>query len=341
MSGARANVRTNSFVKLSSGLLQLSGGVALDATLRNLVDQVGTASQLFLSTTQVNIGGGSSLGRLTVRGDGTNPIGRFESASGSNILTISQAAFGGSLNFDGITLVTNTSTLNVTSPLTNTANAVGTLPTYNFTQGNDNSTTASISNFFRLTKTINPSTGSASFRNFIVEYTINASGVQSGTTTGMFLNATENNLNGMSHNLMDLQVGGVSRIRIDNSGVLTVLAGTFSNNISIGNSGNESRIASNGAGILGIYNSGFSTFNRLQFGGISNLFSSIKRNGAGLDFRLADDSGYCQYTGRVGNYTTTVKNALTPVAAGTFVYDTTLNKLSVYNGSAWETITSV
>lgn len=40
------------------------------------------------------------------------------------------------------------------------------------------------------------------------------------------------------------------------------------------------------------------------------------------------------------NYTTAEKTALTP-AKGWVVFDTTLNKLCVYTGAAWETITSV
>ena len=40
------------------------------------------------------------------------------------------------------------------------------------------------------------------------------------------------------------------------------------------------------------------------------------------------------------NYTTTEVNALTGVEEGTIVYDTTLNKLKFYNGSAWQTVTS-
>ena len=40
------------------------------------------------------------------------------------------------------------------------------------------------------------------------------------------------------------------------------------------------------------------------------------------------------------NVTTTEKNALTP-AAGWVVFDTTLGKLCVYSGSAWQTVTSV
>lgn len=37
--------------------------------------------------------------------------------------------------------------------------------------------------------------------------------------------------------------------------------------------------------------------------------------------------------------TTTAKNALT-VTAGYIVFDSTLGKLCIYNGSAWQTITS-
>jgi hypothetical protein len=40
------------------------------------------------------------------------------------------------------------------------------------------------------------------------------------------------------------------------------------------------------------------------------------------------------------NVTTAEKNALAP-EAGWVVFDTTLGKLCVYNGSAWETVTSV
>ena len=42
----------------------------------------------------------------------------------------------------------------------------------------------------------------------------------------------------------------------------------------------------------------------------------------------------------VQNVTTTQKNALS-ATAGRIVFDTTLGKLCVYNGTAWQTITSV
>lgn len=42
----------------------------------------------------------------------------------------------------------------------------------------------------------------------------------------------------------------------------------------------------------------------------------------------------------LGVFTTTTKNALTP-SLGNTCFDSTLHKLCVYTGSAWETITSV
>lgn len=44
---------------------------------------------------------------------------------------------------------------------------------------------------------------------------------------------------------------------------------------------------------------------------------------------------------RMPNMTTAQKNAITSPAAGLMVFDTTLAKLCVYTGAAWETITSI
>ena len=44
---------------------------------------------------------------------------------------------------------------------------------------------------------------------------------------------------------------------------------------------------------------------------------------------------------RMPNMTTTQKNAISSPAAGLMVFDTTLAKLCVYSGAAWQTITSV
>jgi hypothetical protein len=44
---------------------------------------------------------------------------------------------------------------------------------------------------------------------------------------------------------------------------------------------------------------------------------------------------------RMPNMTTTQKNAISSPAAGLMVFDTTLGKLCVYSGAAWQTITSI
>ena len=44
---------------------------------------------------------------------------------------------------------------------------------------------------------------------------------------------------------------------------------------------------------------------------------------------------------RMPNMTTTQKNAISGPAAGLIVFDTTLSKLCVYSGAAWQTITSI
>jgi hypothetical protein len=142
-------------------------------------------------------------------------------------------------------------------------------------------------------------------------------------------------------------------------------------------------------------------------GGTTNAFPAIKRNSAAIDFRLADDSAFCNISAaglttngdltlkrstgtEVISYfnspdaldfgaslarvrfqsetvainatpnasaaltiasttkgflpprmTTTQKNAIATPATGLVLYDTTLNKLAVYTGSAWETVTSI
>jgi len=225
-----------------------------------------------------------------------------------------------------------------------------------------------------ISRTIALSAGSSNVRLINETYTINNSGAQTGTATGIFLNATETALNGMGHNLMDLQVGGVSRFRVFNSG------GISANGVYV-NGTNRAFITSPSDSIILLYNSGGDNFNRLQLGGTTNAFPAIKRNGAAIDFRLADDSAfanintgqinvdnfslvvqssvaYFQYNLLVGasganntsaalevrsttkgflppRMTTTQRDAIASPAAGLVIYNTTTNVLNFYNGSAW------
>jgi hypothetical protein len=151
-----------------------------------------------------------------------------------------------------------------------------------------------------------PSAGNSSFRPFNIEYTLSASGVNTATATGIFLNATETALNGMTHNLMDLQVGGVSRFRGTNAGALVLASGltAVDNILTSGGDiqasgvsaevkfGSRIRLSASADGVMLVRNNAGTSFTRLQLGGTTNAFPAIKRNGSEIDFRLADDSGF-------------------------------------------------
>jgi hypothetical protein len=87
-------------------------------------------------------------------------------------------------------------------------------------------TTSGTSTGIAYVDTFAAAAGSALYRPLSIAYTINNSGAQTGNTTGILLNATQTNLNGMTHNLMDLQVGGSSRFRVNNAGD-TIITGSL------------------------------------------------------------------------------------------------------------------
>lgn len=52
-------------------------------------------------------------------------------------------------------------------------------------------------------------------------------------------------------------------------------------------------LLTNTDGVIGLYNNGQTDFDRLQFGGTTAAFPAIRRQGAGLDFMVADASNFC------------------------------------------------
>jgi len=69
--------------------------------------------------------------------------------------------------------------------------------------------------------TFSPASGNAAYQPVSVSYTVNQTGSASGAVTGLFLNATETAVLG-AHALLDLQVGGTSRFKVN--AVTTVLS---------------------------------------------------------------------------------------------------------------------
>lgn len=79
----------------------------------------------------------------------------------------------------------------------------------------------------------------------------------------------------------------------------------------------RSHIISPADGNLLLQNNASNDFGRLQFGGTTASFPAFKRNGAGLDLRLADDSGYANLT--LGSQDNFFAGFLNPTpAAGTY-----------------------
>jgi hypothetical protein len=76
----------------------------------------------------------------------------------------------------------------------------------------------------------------------------------------------------------------------------------------------QSSLKSNGSGIIQLQNTAENDFSRLQFGGATSSFPSLKRNGTAIDVRLADDSNYALLnTGATfikGSGSTSATNAL-------------------------------
>ena len=150
------------------------------------------------------------------------------------------------------------------------------------------------------------SVGTGVFRLIRNAYTINNTAAQTGSVTGYFLNATETALNGITHNLMDLQVNSATRFFVSRLGTATA-EGLISTGNIINSSGgsyqwtSRSRMNAPSDGVITILNNASNDFGRLQLGGTTSSFPAIKRNGTVIDFRLADDSAYCDITAKVIN----------------------------------------
>ncbi len=137
-----------------------------------------------------------------------------------------------------------------------------------------------------------------------------------GGTTYLCLGSTFGlwNINSSGHfvagtdNTYDIGASGATRPR-------TIYAGTdirAGNNVLAGNGwyfgwNGRSLITSPSDGVITISNNAVSDFTRLQFGGTTSSFPSLKRNAAGIEVKLADDSGFAGLSVSSLDATTTVR----------------------------------
>jgi hypothetical protein len=236
--------------------------------------------------------------RLHVRGDGTNPIQKWQNGAGTDLATFTNAGLlsffstGQGIDFygQGVKFLDSIGTIDY-------SNAGGSTSAYHKFRSPSSPTTGN-QKVIGIESNFGAAAGSATFRPLSLEYTINNSGAQTGTATGIFLNATETALNGMGHDLMDLQVGGSSVFKVSNAGLLTLSSSIFcagAVRVAAGNSfywNGRSTINSPSDGVITLTDSVAANFNRLQFGGTTASFPSIKRSGINIEVRLADDTGY-------------------------------------------------
>jgi hypothetical protein len=360
------------------GILNLDAttiNTPLNTTLRAVTDGMGNTSQLFLSTTQVNIGGGSSTGRLTIRGDGTTPVARFENSSGVTLVRVTAGTNNEVMQFGSS---------NVQPPVIRVLGQGGNASLsgnwLEFAVQNGDNTSGNIAFKFNGSSSsfgnisgvsslayfdhlFGAAAGLGNYRHISFNYIINNSGAQTGVATGIHLNATETNLNGMTHNLMQLQINGVDAMSVSRTGLVSCSGVSFA---SLGASNGRLLASSNGAFVL--YNSAANTFNRLQFGGQDSLFAQIAVQGTvggtntdKLIICLADSTaggalgvGMARATGvnvsavlqadsttkgfLPPRMTTTEVNNIGTPAEGLVVYNTTIGHLCVRAGGVWHKI---
>jgi hypothetical protein len=156
----------------------------------------------------------------------------------------------------------------------------------------------------------------------------------SGTAanTDLLINRTQTAVGSGAQNLIDAQVAGSSKFKVTNLGDITATSLTASGyfgidvtqRINIGTSTNRAIIQASGDGVLKLTDRFETSFDRIQFGGTTSSFPALKRNGTGLDVRLADDSGYGAITAsnlsgtNTGDQTITLTGDVTGSGTGSF-----------------------
>lgn len=111
------------------------------------------------------------------------------------------------------------------------------------------------------------------------------------TFTAIKLNVTDT-ASASNPFLIDLQLGGSSMFNVDKTGAVT-----SGNQFAVPASGQfrwltRGRIYASADGVLQMTNSAATDFGRLQFGGTTSSFPALKRSGAILQARVADDTAY-------------------------------------------------
>ena len=205
--------------------------------------------------------------------------------------------------------------------------------------------TTGTTNFVTLDHSIAASgAGNANFRPLNIGYTINNTGAQSGNTTGIFLNATATALGGMTHNLIEAQLGAMSIFKVNQNGVCSTyfldLAGNNQNKGLYMPAGGNTSILSNFNSVqLQAYNgTAYVTALFMSGGGVGEIRTNIGSVAAVASARLQVDSttkGFLPPRMSSSN-----RDAISPID-GLEIYNNSINAKQVYSTGVtneWKTV---
>lgn len=142
-------------------------------------------------------------------------------------------------------------------------------------------------------------TSNTAFRPLAINYVIDNSTVQSGTATGIFLNVTETNLNGMASNFLDFKRNGTSRFTISSFGALITQSYAIFNNSTVVGNGAMIYEGSTANGYLGYVSANvwsLTNVTRLNLFGDTSSFPALVRDGANISIKKADGGSYTGLT---------------------------------------------
>jgi hypothetical protein len=156
-------------------------------------------------------------------------------------------------------------------------------------------------------------------------------------SSNVFQIGTEKGSGGGTARNLEFQTDGVTRLTFTSTGQIQTRQGLVFQYYSATSSSHSANLQATGDGVLRLTNNGNTDFNRLQFGGTTSSFPALKRSGATLQVRLADDSAFgdlsCGALTLNGNLDASTRDIVTDTTTGTKIGTGTTQKLGFFNAT--------
>ena len=166
-----------------------------------------------------------------------------------------------------------------------------------------------------------------------------SSGIAAATNAyNLYITGTANNYMAGSLGVGTTSMTGKFNVSGSSGGISAYLTDSINSSLVVRNAAGGVILGTDGSGAIHLATNGNSTAERrLTIDSTGNVgIGTTGPNASALLDVQSTTKGV-----RMPNMTTTQKNAISTPAAGLIIFDTTLAKLCVYSGSAWQTITSI